>query len=59
VFALKYVTASVSSVYIYLQPVLVMFFAYFLMYLGWSEDFTHTITAQKLGTCYSSFLAFI
>jgi drug/metabolite transporter (DMT)-like permease len=49
VFALKYVTASVSSVYIYLQPVLVMFFAYFLMYLGWSEDFTHTITAQKIG----------
>lgn len=49
VFALKYVTASVSSVYIYLQPVLVMLFAYFLMYLGWSEDFTHTITPQKIG----------
>lgn len=49
VFALKYVTASVSSVYIYLQPVLVLFFAFFLAYLGWSEDFTHTITAQKIG----------
>lgn len=49
VFALKYVTASVSSVYIYLQPVLVLFFAFFLAYLGWSEDFTHTITTQKIG----------
>ena len=49
VFALKYVTASVSSVYIYFQPVLVLFFAFFLAYLGWSEDFTHTITTQKIG----------
>ena len=56
VFALKYVTASVSSVYIYLQPVLVLFFAFFLAYLGWSEDFTHTITTQKIGYMLLIFL---
>ena len=49
VFALKYVTASVSSVYIYFQPVLVLFFAFFLAYLGWSEDFTHTKKKEKIG----------
>lgn len=49
VFALKHLTASVSSVYIYLQPVMVIFFAFMLFYLGWSEDFTGTITLEKMG----------
>lgn len=48
VFALKQLSASVSSVYIYLQPVMVIFFAFLLFYLGWSEDFTGTITAEKI-----------
>jgi drug/metabolite transporter (DMT)-like permease len=47
-YGLKYLSASVSSAYIYLQPVLVMFFAYTLSQLGVAEDYTATITWQKI-----------
>lgn len=49
-YGLKYLSPSISSSYIYLQPVLVVFFAFFLSYAGLSEDYTHTITIQKI--CY-------
>lgn len=47
-YGLKYLTASVSSAYIYLQPVLVMFFAYFLSDIGIADDYTATITWEKV-----------
>ena len=48
-YGLKYLSASVSSAYIYLQPVLVMFFAFFLSYAGVADDYTGTITWEKIG----------
>lgn len=48
VYALKQLSASVSSTYIYLQPVMVIFFSYFFAKIGVSEDFSNTITAEKL-----------
>lgn len=48
VYGLKHVSPSVSSAYIYLQPVLVMFFAFFLSYIGLADDYTNTITVQKV-----------
>lgn len=47
-YGLKYLSPSVSSAYIYLQPVLVIFFAVFLSYLGLAEDYTDTITFHKI-----------
>lgn len=47
-FGLKYLTASVSSAYIYLQPVLVMIFAYALSAIGIADDYTGTITFEKI-----------
>jgi len=49
VYGLKHLSASVSSSYIYFQPMLVVFFAYFFLVLGVSEDYTHTITIEKIG----------
>ena len=48
IFGLKYLSATVSSSYIYFQPVLVILFAFLFTYLNWSEDYTNTITIQKL-----------
>jgi drug/metabolite transporter (DMT)-like permease len=47
-YGLKYLTASVSSAYIYLQPVLVVFFAYILSAIGIADDYTGTITWMKI-----------
>lgn len=49
VYGLKHVSPSVSSAYIYLQPVLVMFFAFVLSKIGIADDYTHTITWEKVG----------
>jgi drug/metabolite transporter (DMT)-like permease len=49
VYGLKHLSPSVSSAYIYLQPVLVMFFAYVLSLIGIAEDYTDTITWEKIG----------
>lgn len=48
VFGLKHVSPSVSSAYIYLQPVLVMFFAIVLSAIGIADDYTETITLEKI-----------
>ncbi len=48
VYALKFLSPSVSSSYIYLQPVLVMVFAVLFAWLGWSDDYTETITLKKI-----------
>lgn len=47
-YGLKYLSASVSSAYIYLQPVLVVFFAYTLSTIGIADDYTGTITLEKI-----------
>jgi len=47
-YGLKYLSPSVSSAYIYLQPVLVMFFAYTLSSIGIADDYTDTITWEKV-----------
>ena len=49
VYALKDLSPSVSSSYIYLQPVLVIFFAVTFAAVGIAEDYTDTITWEKIG----------
>ena len=48
VYGLKHLSPSVSSAYIYLQPVLVMFFAFVLSKMGIADDYTNTITFEKI-----------
>lgn len=48
VYGLKHLSPSVSSAYIYLQPVLVMFFTVFFSSIGWAEDKIDTITFEKV-----------
>ncbi len=47
-YGLKYLTPSVSSAYIYLQPVLVILFAVLFSSMGIAEDYTDTITFEKV-----------
>ncbi len=47
-YGLSKLSPSASSAYIYLQPVLVIFFAILFAYIGFTEDYTHTITTQKI-----------
>ena len=49
VYGLKQLSPSVSSAYIYLQPVLVMAFAFLFAALHWTEDYTQAITWEKIG----------
>jgi len=49
VYGLQYVSPAVSSAYIYLQPVLVMFFAVIFSSMGWVEDYTDSISWEKIG----------
>lgn len=46
--ALKHLTASVSSSYIYFQPMMVIVFAFLFSAIGISEDYTGTITVEKI-----------
>ncbi|MDD2984347.1 MAG: DMT family transporter [Crocinitomicaceae bacterium] len=48
-YGLKYLSPSISSSYIYFQPVLVIFFAIYFSYLGIAADYTGTITLEKMG----------
>lgn len=47
-YGLKFLSPSISSSYIYLQPVLVVFFAFFLFAFGMADDYTQTITFEKI-----------
>lgn len=47
-YAMKFVSATVTSTYIYLQPVLVIVFAYLFYYIGLSGDYTKSITVSKI-----------
>jgi drug/metabolite transporter (DMT)-like permease len=47
-YGLKHLSPAISSSYIYLQPVLVMFFAVILSAIGVADDYTNTITIEKI-----------
>jgi drug/metabolite transporter (DMT)-like permease len=47
-YGLKYLSPSVSSSYIYTQPIMVMLFTYIFVALNWADDYTASITAEKL-----------
>lgn len=47
-YGLKYLSPTISSSYIYTQPVIVMLFAFLFASLHWSADYTSTITFQKV-----------
>lgn len=46
-FGLKFLSPSISSSYIYIQPVLVVVFAFSLSAIGLADDYTQTITFSK------------
>jgi drug/metabolite transporter (DMT)-like permease len=48
-YGLKYLSPAVSSGYMYLQPVLVIVFAYVFAWMGISPDYTGAVTLEKLG----------
>ncbi|MFM8596638.1 MAG: DMT family transporter [Flavobacteriales bacterium] len=48
IFGLKYVSATISSAYIYTQPVMVALFTFLFAYVGWAADFSNTITAERI-----------
>ena len=48
IFGLKYLSATISSAYIYTQPVMVLLFTFLFAYIGWSDDYRHTINAEKI-----------
>ena len=47
-FGLKHLSPSISSSYIYIQPIMVIGFAYLFLYLGVADDYTSSITLQKI-----------
>lgn len=55
-YAMKFVSTSVTSSYIYLQPILVIVFAYLFYYLGISSDYTKSITTTKIALMILVFL---
>jgi uncharacterized membrane protein len=42
------VSATISAAYIYTQPVMVMCFTVLFAMLGWADDYTHTITIERI-----------
>lgn len=48
VYGLSKLSPSASSVYIYTQPILVILFAVLFAYIGFTADYTDTITTEKI-----------
>lgn len=46
---LKYLSPTISSAYIFTQPVLVIVFAYLFAWLGITADYTSAISLEKIG----------
>ena len=55
-YGLKFLSPSTSAVFIYFQPIMVIFFAYVFAHIGLSDDYTQTITVPKLGYMLLIFL---
>jgi len=49
VVGLKYVSPTVASVFIYIQPIFVISFSYFFAEIGWSDDYTKAINYPTIG----------
>lgn len=47
-YAMESVSATVTSTYIYFQPIMVVIFTYLFVWLNWADDFTKSITAERL-----------
>ena len=47
-YGLKFLSPSISSSYIYIQPVLVVLFAFVFSAIGLADDYTQTITLPKI-----------
>ncbi|NBU92863.1 MAG: EamA family transporter, partial [Flavobacteriia bacterium] len=56
VFGLKYVSSTVASVFIYVQPVFVMLFSWLFAKIGWAEDYTTAINITTLSLMLVVFL---
>jgi drug/metabolite transporter (DMT)-like permease len=48
IFGLKYLSATISSAYIYTQPVMVMLFTFLFASIHWSADYRGSITSEKI-----------
>jgi len=48
VVGLKYVSSTITAVYIYVQPIFVIAFSFFFFLIGWSADYTHAINQTTL-----------
>lgn len=46
-YGLKYLSPTVSSSYIYTQPIMVLLFTYIFVALNWADDYSATITFEK------------
>lgn len=49
VVGLKYVSSTIASVFIYLQPIFVVGFTFLFAAVGWSEDYTNSINMTSVG----------
>ena len=47
-YGLKYLSPATSSVYIYVQPILVLLFTYLFAFIHWSEDYRDSISSEKI-----------
>lgn len=47
-YGLKYLSPTVSAAYIYFQPALVILFAFTFAAIEWADDYTGTITLEKI-----------
>ncbi len=47
-YAMETVSATITSTYIYFQPIMVVLFTFVFAYLGWSADYTKSITWEKM-----------
>ena len=56
IYGLQFLSPTVSSSYIYFQPLLVVLFAFVFSYLNWSADYTNTITFEKITNMILIFL---
>ena len=48
IFGLKYVSPTVSATYIYTQPIMVMLFTFIFAAIGWSDNYLHIITLERI-----------
>lgn len=55
-YAMETVSATITSTYIYFQPIMVVLFTFLFAYLGWSADYTKSITWEKMGYMLTIFI---